>query len=350
MINRKLDQILQEQFVDDGPSQLEYSALSEAQKMGLAKGLMNSAVNMIISKSNKVDYDIIERSKGCFRKCEAYADVVGSIQALKSLEYRAHTKVAGISTLEVAVQQLELLEPYFMKAYSLDSELIKVIYNNMALGVIASTGYLISTSVDMIKSQSGLVEMTLNTGQASKCVESTLLKGLADMNKLAVNGDLQRVFNQLLPSGPNIRSGFTGGDVSTVVELASAAGSAWSAISGKVAAAAPVVFGSLALIAVAVSIRQLVYQFYNMRVKISDYLRINSTFLEMNQTRLSNISNMGQTSKKQQEMMVKLNQLADKIDIDVKSASKKATVELKNDRRQSGETVSELTDTDDLIF
>lgn len=323
MIDRKLDELLQEQFVYDAPSKLKYNQLSEAQKMNLTKNLVDSTLNLVMRKANSLDYSLVEATKGSIRKLEGYSDLVGAIDTLKALQSMGNRNIEGVAVVDAALTNLKNFEAHFNRAFALNCTMVELVYNNITVALIASTAYLVSTAVDLIKMDSGLINVTVNP-RSVKGLDTAMLKSLDKFNKMCMNGEMTRFINRALPE---LRQGIGG----VGLLLLGVAG-----------------FGFL-LVTVLIMIRQIVYQYYNTRVKVADYMRTNATFLELNQNKLAMANNMQSVAKKQQDAANRLIQLADKIDIDQKVSTKKSNLELKDDLNQAGD-MNSVADDDDLLF
>ena len=97
----------------------------------------------------------------------------------------------------------------------------------------------------------------------------------------------------------------------------------------------------LAAIAVVPITREVVYQIYNNRNKLSEYLDMQAQFLEMNKTTLEMNGNISaskriQIIKKQTELVKKLNKLSDFIRV----KSSKSIFDSQNEIRKENKTMS----------
>ena len=340
MIDRKLDQLLQEQFVYDAPSKLKYNSLSEAQKMNLTKGLIDSTYRLVMYKADQCDYSIVEGTKGSIHKLPGYSDLVSTIDTLKGMQSMGNRNIEGIAVVDAALTNLRNFEPYFRKAFAMNCSIIELIYNNVVIALISSVAYLVSTAVDMVKQDSGLVQVSVNP-RSAKGLDTAMLQALAKFNKLCMNGEMTKFINKALPE--SVKAGLTGADVVNMGGQLLAQG----ATIGRSVLMVTVVIQIF--LAILLMLRQIVYQFYNTRVKIADYLRTNATFLELNQNKLMSGANMQKVAKRQQNLAETLSKLADKVDIDQKASTKKANLELRDDLSQAG-GMDMSSPEDDLLF
>lgn len=328
-MNERLNQLLQENFVTDGPSKLKYESLTEAQKFSLTKNLLDSSIRMVLDKTKLLDYSIVEASKGNIQKVPGYSDLAGSIQSLKSIQSASGKRIEGVDTLDIALMNLKNLEAYFSRAFAINCTIVEMMYNNVAVALISSTAYLIANAVDMVKNDAGVITLTPSP-KASKGLDSAMVKSLDKFNKMCANGDMQRFLQRSIPEFR--AAGSTQAWITNILGSAKVAGAA-----------------TFVVISSCVLLRQIVFQFYNMRVKLSDYLRTNATFVEMNQAKMSMAQDMQGTRKKQQEAAKKLLDLADKIDIDQKVSAKKASLDISKHTDDVAE-ISSVSSDDDLLF
>ena len=329
MRNNRLDELLQEQYVYDAPSKLRYEALSEEQRFNLTKNLVDSCMRVVIDKSKDVDFSLAEASKGSFRKFQGYADIVGAVEGMKAVQSTSRSRIYGLDVIETSIRFLEQKEELFRRAFAMDCTVVKAIYNCAATGVAVGTAFVVSNGIDMVKEGSGLVTMAVNP-RSAKTQDADIIKTLDKFNKMCANGDMDKIVRRLLPESQKF--------IGTA---------AVTSLFGALTTTGVIAFG---LVAAAVMLRQFVYMYYNMRVKVSDYLRVNAEFVEMNQSKLSMMGNMEGTKRKQQEAAKRLIELADKIDIDQKVASKRAAVDIKSMSNTLEVDSRSDNDYDDILF
>ena len=327
MRNNRLNELLQEEYVFDAPTKLKYESLSEEQRFNLSKNLVDSCMNVVLDKSKSVDFSLAEASKGSFRKFQGYADIIGAIEGMKAIQSTSRGRIYGLDVVETSVRFLEQKEELFRKAFAMDCTIVKAIYNCVATGVAVGTAFVVSNGIDMVKEGSGLVTMVANP-KSARTQDATIIKTLEKFNNMCANGDLDKVVRRVLPESQK----FIG----------------TAAVTSLVGTLTTVGLISFGLVAAAVMLRQFVYMYYNMRVKVSDYLRVNAEFVEMNQSKLSMLGDMEGTKRKQQEAAKRLISLADKIDIDQKVASKRAASDIK--AVSNSIEVDSRMDNDDILF
>ena len=111
---------------------------------------------------------------------------------------------------------------------------------------------------------------------------------------------------------------------------------------GAAVGAAGIAKSTMAIIAIGASIvplvRELIYYFYESRMKVSEYLQQQKEFIEMNKFRLEALS-MGAQERntilnKQKDVIDKLEKVSDKIRVNHQISNKTATNQLKNDNKE----------------
>ena len=68
MIDKRLDELLQETYTYDNRSLREYHNLTEAQKLDLGKSLMDKTIRLVVGKAKNLDYGEIEKTTGSVRR------------------------------------------------------------------------------------------------------------------------------------------------------------------------------------------------------------------------------------------------------------------------------------------
>ena len=331
MKNRRLDELLQEQFVYDGPSKLRYEALNEEQQNRLTKGLVDASMRVILEKSKNLDYSLIEATRGSIKKVHSINNIIGAIQGMKNVQSQCRAKIYGLDVVDAALNNLILKEELFKRAFATDCSLVKLLYNNIGIALIISTAAVVSNGVDIVKESSGLTRMVVSS-RSSKVLDMSMLKSLEKFNKMCANGDIDRFIRKVLPETQSIAA-------DGILGMSSLFGGFTLLAAGGIA---------FVIIATIIMLRQIVYGYYNMRVKLSDYLRVNAEFVEMNQSKLTMMGDMEGTKRKQEAAAKRLIELADKIDVDQKVSSKRTAIDIKEINNKV--EVDNRDTNDDILF
>ena len=332
-MNKKLDNLLQEYLVHDAQSMREYKALSEDLRVNLSRKMVEAAFSVCARKAEGLDYSMFEKSRGNIDKVEGISDVVDCIAALKNIS-SGGAPIEGLNTVEMALKNLRTLRTDFENGFRKEDGIIKFTYVNACVALYASVSYLIACYVDYVKDGPATMQMVLNKNRA---LDSCMLKGLEQFNKICLNGELQRVF------ASSMKAPVLSNESITMASIMAAATPLLTASSPLLISTAVVtaIFGLISFL------RFVVYQYYNMRVKMADYCYMQAQFLEMNATKIGMVKNMKNATRKQEAISKTLNKLADKIDVDQKMSTHKAKSDMNMEDRNFNMT---QTAYDDNIF
>jgi hypothetical protein len=270
----KYEILLQEFVVKESRDHLNFRKLSENEKVEISKELVESLYKATTERSMGLDYDDVENSKGDITKIQDYSILFESIGLLRGMQSNLKEKIEDLDTIINAHQNLINNTVNFEQGFRVDNTGVILLYNNLALALVASTSFLIATTVDYVKDPVGnYTAHYRNNVAALKGHPTIMINSLNKFNNLAVSGDLSKFFEYSFSKKALVGIG-----------TATLATSAILAI-GLAISIVPI-------------IRELTYQFYHMRVSFADYLRLQANFLEMNRSRLGTMKHMKETSKK----------------------------------------------------
>lgn len=315
-MNKKLDNLLQEYLVYDAKSMREYKALSEDLRMNLSRKMIESAFKVCAKKAEGLDYSMFEKSKGNIDRVEGISDLVASISVLRSIS--AESPIEGVNTVETALKNLRNLRTDFENGFKRENGIIIFTYINACVALYASVSYLIACYVDYVKDGPATMQMVLNK---NKALDSCMLKGLEQFNKLCINGELQHIMHTSMKS-----------PVVVTESLSVTVASVWASMMPLLSASSPFLLSATvigAIFALITFLRFVVYQYYNMRVRIADYCHMQAQFLEMNSTKIGMVKDMKKAAKRQESISKTLTKFADKIDVDQKMSSHKASSDIR---------------------
>ena len=290
-------------------------SLNEAEQNTMLLSLTNKLYQMIIGKVDNIDYGDIPNTKGNITKLPKYKQTKECIKLLKDIFAQYKEKPDPVNTIDKALINLENYSDLFIASYAGDIELGKLTYENTALGIISSLGFMISVSIEYIKSpkKEGL-DIVLNKTGVRKVKDFIVFESLEKFNKACDNGDIEKALRPLIQN--KVKNMF----------------SALTAI--HMIAVVPVV-----LVALLPFIKQLVYFFFSTRVRASSYFDAQADLLEMNAAELKNNEAIHTEDDRKRVIARQLkiaglfHDIADKISIDSKEAENMATKELKNDSK-----------------
>lgn len=256
----KLDSIYEYFDITDTETRKTLLALNEAEKSQMASSLGNKLYDAIIDKVDKIDYGTIPESKGDITKIENYTQLVECLGTMEGIlvEYKQSTMSTDI--IKNAIENIKSRTPIWEKAYAINIELPIVLYNTVVLSIVSSLSFLISSTIDFIKSPGeDIFEVSINSVGAVKTKDNLLFKDLAKFNKSCESGEMDKCLDYIIKSSSKQLVGS-----STIATITG---------------------GTLMVLLITNIIpilREMIFFFYNSRQSLSDYFAIQADLLQMN--------------------------------------------------------------------
>ena len=232
-----------------------------------------------------------------------------------AVEYQNKDLVDHVSTIQTTIDNLKKLSSSYELGFKNNSSFVTTEYNSYVYFCIEATTALLYSYVDYMKTDTDDIKIVL---------KNTKLR--AD----------EFYFNQL--SKFNTTQSRLGKEYKGMIEKM-----ALEKCNNFIGTATLVGIGAVMLAAIAVVpiTREVVYQIYNNRNKLSEYLDMQVQFLEMNKTTLEMNGNISaskriQIIKKQTELVKKLNKLSDFIRV----KSSKSIFDSQNEIRKENKNMS----------
>lgn len=272
--------------------------------------------NAVVEKGH-INFGDIPKSLGHIDKYSGYNKMVETLDTLSKLavEYQNKDLVDHVSTIQTTIDNLKKLSSSYELGFKNNSSFVTTEYNSYVYFCIEATTALLYSYVDYMKTDTDDIKIVL---------KNTKLR--AD----------EFYFNQL--SKFNTTQSRLGKEYKGMIEkMALEKGNNFIGTATLVGIGAVM----LATIAVVPITREVVYQIYNNRNKLSEYLDMQAQFLEMNKTTLEMNGNISaskriQIIKKQTELVKKLNKLSDFIRV----KSSKSIFDSQNEIRKENKTMS----------
>jgi len=284
----------------------EVLALTEAELNNVNNNMVGKLFKSAIDKSY-VDFDDIPDSKGDITKYSGYKTMAETLKTIGDIATRSNIKMNELSIIEKAISNIIAYREQFEKGFKLNKDFIILQYNTLVAMCVESTTLLMVSLVDYIKRVDKLeftvVNSKINIGGIS-------ITNLDKFNKSVANGDFSKVINSVIKSGAQ---GFTG--VSLAIPAA-------------------IIVGSILLVNI---IREAIFYFYQSRMKLSDFLNTQAMFLELNRNNLeANAAGLpaakkNEIIKKQEKLIGKLRNVADKVKVNSKMAEDKSKTDIKKE-------------------
>lgn len=263
--------------------------------------------NMVVDR-NHIDFGNIPVSKGKVSMYSGYPAMVGTLNAIK--EYPEATTAGvvmdAVNTVETALSLLNKHSNTYSLGFSKKNDYIIMEYNSIVAACVEATTSILYECVDYMK----LPDRTLGDIRFKNTKTRPNLfyiEQLKRYNKAASNPDYGKYLTYMINGGKDNFNGYTAIGIGAISIIAS--------------------------ISIPV-IRELVYQFYNLRSKLSDSCELQATFLEMNKLRLEADSEMNPTKKarvieRQERAREKFSKLSDKLRVGGVQTRKQASAEIK---------------------
>lgn len=233
--------------------------------------------DQVISKSH-IDFDNIPQSKGNIVQYSGYTNMIEVLENILKLASDNHAQnvIDYVQTIKVAIANMRKLAPVYQKGFSTRNDYIMLEYNTFVYTIIQATSSLLYEFVDYIKKPNQqTIEIVLKNNKYKANIY--YIEQLNKFNMVNKNMQYEKYLQAMLQNG---RDNFLG--TAEIVGLTTVI--------------------SLALIIVPL-VRELVYQFYNVRSNISDAMAQQAYFLEMNKAVIEANNDFNQ--KKKTEILIK---------------------------------------------
>ena len=248
-----------------------------------------------VLEKKHVDFGDIPKSRGDITTYSGYSNMMDTLDTLRQLanENNASGVIKYIDIISKAVSNIQALTNIFKKGFSTRTEYVALEYNSYVYLCVEATTALIYSFVDYVKNPT-------TRALELKIVDNKLRADAFFFNQLDKFNNIQaKMRNDYIAMLDNMCSGdkdsFIG--TSTLVGIGAVIG--------------------MAVISIPIT-REVIYQIFNIRTKLSDYLELQSNFLEMNRARVENNDIIMPAKKKeilakQEKLSKKLKSLSDKL-------------------------------------
>lgn len=295
----------------------EIRLLTEAEAGPVNSNLVGKLYKSVLDKSH-IDFEDIPRSKGDITAYSGYKHMSECVSTLSQLASKSMMKIEDIDTVETALRNMVAHRNVFELGFKLNKSFVIMEYNLLVTACVEATSVLISSYVDYVK-RVDTVEFSLINAKHSSgalCIES-----LKKFNVSVASGEFAKVMNYANKNEAVKES------VGTVL------------LTGVGIVAS--------VIGIVTLMRELVFHYYNMRVKLSDYLKMQATFLEMNKNSLMANDRIPAQDKlaimkKQEKLAAALSKLSERLRVEQNMADNKATAQMKQESK--GWTLSSIRD------
>ena len=271
--------------------------------------------SMVIKKGH-IMFEDIPKSNGDITRYSGYQTMIDTLDTISSMQQFNTSNVKGyVNTIQEAIRNIENLKMAYMTGFSAKQEYVMLEYNSFVYTCVQATTAILHEFVDYIKRPStGVGQIVLtNTKYRPNLFYVQQLEKYNNVIKTMGTGYKEYLLN--LSKRKKEKDNFIG--LSTAISV------------GTVALAA------LSIIPIT---RELVYQFYNIRTKVSESLELQAYFLELNKKSLEannviDAKKKDEIIRKQENIRNMFIRLSDKLRVGDIKARTTSSAELLNDNK-----------------
>lgn len=255
-----------------------------------------------------VDFGDIPDSKGDIEKVKYYDTTMECLNILEEVSKNNNLGNIGVVDIKECLANLKKLKPQFEQGFRMNNDMVIITFNTITMACIDATSMLITEYMDYV----------VNSSE-----ETMRIKGKHDKKRGMVALDSIRRFNTVTKSGNTAKSL----DYILEEQRKNFAGT-------EVIITGVIIMGLLSIVPI---IRELIFFYYHGRVALSDYLKLQADFLEMNklavQSSKRSAKDKNEILRKQEAIMKKLRVAADKLAINTEDADDAVKKELKQENK-----------------
>lgn len=285
-------------------------SVNEADQNVVMTSLANKLYKHITDKVDDIDFGTIPNSKGDITKIDNFDDLLDCINIISDILQQYHQDTSSVEVVNLAIQNMVDRTDMFTKAYKLNVEMPIIIYNTIALSIVSSVSYMISSCIEFVKlPENKGFEIAMDKVGAAKAKEALLFDDLKKFNKMCGDGSFDKAMDYVIKQNANNFSGasFAFGASSVVVMIG-------------------------ILLSIIPLIRELIFFFYYSRAKASDYFDAQSSLLLINAYNIENnltrdYKQRKQIADKQRKVADTFKKISNTLKINLKTGEKKAVEE-----------------------
>lgn len=292
--------------------------LTEADQNVVLTALTSKMYDYIVSKVDDIDYGDIPLSKGDITKISNYDKLTDCVNVLRDIliEYKQDT--APLDCIAEAISNISTRKDLFERAFKFDVEMPIIMYNTIVLSVIDSISYMISTCIEFIKTPNqNSFSIVLDKIALNKTKNNMIYRNLQKFNKCCSSGEFDKSMNHVI--------------------TARVKGYNEAAVVGKIIGGTAIVFVILSVIIPV--LRELVFLFYHLRMKVCDFFEVQANLLQMNAYNLQNDESRDEEEKErivssQLKIVELFRKIANKMSFSNKKAEVDATKEIESTKTE----------------
>ena len=323
----------------DKETYLSITHINESEQREVVANMVRKVYDSMSKYKDGLDVGIISASKGDLDKIPGFEVTLECIAACTKIADDYKLEKTAVNIANEAISKLRSLERDFNKAYQVGAQVICDIYETTTFAVIAATSVIASEMMRyMATPQVGTVEKKgfLNNYQATNTIYAVKVGG--DSNKGLPSQFLFVYLNKF-------NDGCRSGNMKTLIEKLIKVEA--KGITGVIefTLMVGVVIGLLALLVPAM--REIIFFFYFLRTKISDFFTLQSEMLNINAAKLDNRGDK-KIAADQRKWADKFRRISDAVEVDMKDAENKAIKEVKKTQAEE-KSAYKITDVKDSL-
>ena len=269
--------------------------------------------NAVMKKAH-IDFGDIPKSEGIIKNYSGYSTMVDTLNTIEQLATaeKANNVIEYVNIVKSAIKNIELLSATYNKGFTTKTAYVGMEYDTYVYFCVEATTALIYAFVDVMKAPDKvLLNMTIRNNKAR--AEEFYFEQLKKFNKVQDNMGIEyrKFLEKMCDNGRENLTGATIVGIGTVVAVA------------------------MAIIPIT---REVIYQIYSFRGKLSEALEVQSKFLELNAACVESNDMMDAEKKKkvlakQEKLSKTLRSLSDKIRVKSAKSIMDSKNELKSDNK-----------------
>ena len=197
MLKSEFDQLIKEHFdLTDATTRRYIVSLEDAGQEQLLAALSSALYDKIVSKVDDIDFGTIPMSRGDITKVDGFSGTEECITIIRRLvvEYKADPSIVDV--VITAIDNVKDRKSVFIKGFSLNSELVMMLYNMMVLSIERSVSLMIATSIEYIKDpKSTSPTAALNKVAYQRTMDDLLFRQLINFNNMCKDKTFDKIID-----------------------------------------------------------------------------------------------------------------------------------------------------------
>lgn len=290
-------------------------ALNEEQSNSVLSALTSKLYDYIVSKVDEIDYGEIPDTKGDVTRLSNYDKLRDCILTIKDILKEYNQDATPLNTISEALANLETRKDLFIRAFKSNVELPIVVYNNTVLAVLESVSYMIATSIEFIKTpNTESFTVVLDKVGYAKTKNAMIYNTLKKFNSSCKSGEMDKALKYIID---HKMKGYQEGAVGVIAGIAT---------------------GLVMVLSIIPIIREMVFLFYYVRMRVSEFFDMQADLLQMNAHNLEQNEEMDKTKRdntvtRQMAIVKRYRAIANKIMFTMKKAEVETSKEIETNTK-----------------